>query len=154
MQWQFSSDCTDTLLESYWVSFRAAPSTHAHTETQTHKRDPFINDGDTMFNVRLNPKMFQNGVKQAELLGTSLTTVLQNCNSQDSSIKIVESYRTSSTRPKPPTPSVSMMLKSVNLRLEKKAFSASCLKTEHMVGMDSHRDAQKMLFSRRNSGNI
>lgn len=40
--------------------------------------------------------------------------------------------RTSSTRPKPPTPRVSMMLKSVNLRLEKKAFSASCLEAEQM----------------------
>lgn len=36
-------------------------------------------------------------------------------------------YRTSSTRPKPPTPSVSMMLKSLSFRLEKKAFSASYL---------------------------
>lgn len=34
---------------------------------------------------------------------------------------------TSSTRPKPPTPSVSMMLKSARLRLKKKAFSASYL---------------------------
>lgn len=36
-------------------------------------------------------------------------------------------FRTSSTRPKPPTPRVSMMLKSAKLRLKKKAFSASYL---------------------------
>lgn len=35
--------------------------------------------------------------------------------------------RTSSTRPKPPTPRVSMMLKSARLRLKKNAFSASYL---------------------------
>ncbi len=34
---------------------------------------------------------------------------------------------TSSTLPKPPTPKVSMMLKSTSFRLEKKAFSASYL---------------------------
>lgn len=34
---------------------------------------------------------------------------------------------TSSTRPKPPTPSVSMILKSARLRLKKNAFSASYL---------------------------
>lgn len=34
---------------------------------------------------------------------------------------------TSSTRPNPPTPSVSMMLKSARLRLKKNAFSASYL---------------------------
>lgn len=39
--------------------------------------------------------------------------------------------RTSSTRPKPPTPSVSMMLKSVSFRLEKKAFSASYLQVQN-----------------------
>lgn len=37
-------------------------------------------------------------------------------------------YFTSSTRPNPPTPRVSMMLKSERFRLEKKAFSASYLK--------------------------
>lgn len=36
-------------------------------------------------------------------------------------------HPTSSTRPKPPTPNVSMMLKSTSFRLEKKAFSASYL---------------------------
>lgn len=39
--------------------------------------------------------------------------------------------RTSSTRPKPPTPSVSMMLKSVSFRLEKNAFSASYLQVQN-----------------------
>lgn len=36
-------------------------------------------------------------------------------------------YPTSSTLPNPPTPKVSMMLKSTSFRLEKKAFSASYL---------------------------
>lgn len=36
-------------------------------------------------------------------------------------------FPTSSTRPKPPTPRVSMMLKSARLRLKKNAFSASYL---------------------------
>ena len=36
-------------------------------------------------------------------------------------------HPTSSTRPKPPTPNVSMMLKSTSFRLQKKAFSASYL---------------------------
>lgn len=39
----------------------------------------------------------------------------------------VSGHLTSSTRPNPPTPKVSMMLKSASFRLEKKAFSASYL---------------------------
>lgn len=126
------------------------PPQHIHTHRHKHTNvGPFINDVDTLFNIRLNPKMFQNKVKQAELLRNQSDHSAKELQLSKQLNHTLQLYHTSSTRPKPPTPSVSIMLKSVNLRLEKKAFSASCLKTEQMVMYSLN--AQKMLFPQSNS---